>query len=246
MSVRELGKHNPRWKGWLELARPGRRGADEFLVEGPKLVAEAARGRHPLVAILFDPARWQPDASLLQVCWSVTPEMLQRLSQAETSQGVVAIARPRPAVSLAECRSLLVCEGVADPGNLGSLLRTAWAAGVDGAAVLGGTDLFHPRVVRGSAGALFHLPVASVADLAALGPRAWIGLTPHTDQDLWSLQWPERWGLLVGNEARGLSESLLARVDRPCRISMQPGCESLNVAASAAVALFEWRRQAQR
>lgn len=241
-----LGKHSPRWKSFLKLDKH----SGLFLVEGPKLLEEARRGRHALRHILFDPQRWQPDAPEIDSWdsaeidgYEVTAEMLQRLSDAQTCQGVVALAEKSTWSSPDQCATLLIAEGLSDPGNVGTLLRTAWAAGVEGVALIGGVDPFSAKVVRASAGAIFHLPVFQVSTLDELrSDRRLVGLTPHSGVSLYQVEWPDRWGLLVGNEAHGLSAGALSSLHLHCRIPMQPGCESLNAAVSAAIVVFEWRR----
>lgn len=240
----QLGKNSPRWKSFLKLDKE----SGLFLVEGPKLLEEARRGRHPLRYLLHDPARWRPNfpfpggADAECVEYEVTPEMLQRLSDAQTCQGVVGVAEARSWGKIEECATLVVAEQLADPGNLGTLLRTAWAAGVDGLVTLGGVDPFSPKVVRASAGAIFHVPVFRLNSMTELAGWTKIGLTPHAGTSLYEVDWPQRWALLVGNEAHGLSPETISGLDLACRIPMAPGCESLNAATSAAIVLFEWRR----
>lgn len=211
-----------------------RRDLGLFLVEGPKLLLEALHGHHQLQEVFFDPARHN---LLLDVpCWEVEPEQLDRLSEAH--QGVVGLVQTRPWPELQSWDRLVVCDHLADPGNLGTLMRSSWAAGMQALVCLGGVDPFNPKVVRASAGALFHFPVYRLASAAPLADYTLVGLSPHQGTDLYSMQWPRRWGLVVGNEAHGLSTP----VHTHCTIPMQPGCESLNAATSAAVVLFEYRR----
>ena len=148
------------------------------------------------------------------------------------------LVQPRPWPNLQTFDRLVVCDHLADPGNLGTLMRSAWAAGVQALVCLGGVDPFNPKVVRASAGAVFHLPVYRLQSTQELADYTLVGLSPHQGTDLYSMQWPQRWGLVVGNEAHGLS----THVQTLCTIPMQPGCESLNAATSAAVVLFEYRR----
>lgn len=226
----------------LQLDKPStRRDLGLFLAEGPKLLQEACRGHHRLREVVYDPERiaqagWDVPA------WQVSSDMLDRLSEAH--QGVVGIVEQRVWPET-HPDTLLVCDGLADPGNLGSLMRTAWATGVGGVVCLGGVDPFHPKVVRSSAGAVFHLPCWR-GELSQLKGYALIGLVPRGGQDLYHLDWPQRWALLVGNEAHGLSPECQSSLTLSCTIPMQAGCESLNAAVSAAVVLFEWRRLARR
>jgi TrmH family RNA methyltransferase len=132
---------------------------------------------------------------------------------------------------------------LADPGNLGVLLRTAWATGIEAVLTWGGVDPLHPKVVRASAGAVFHVPcqrIDSIPDYPL------IGMSPRAPLSLYEVEWPQRFALVVGNEAHGLSQELTERLHFSLSVPMQPGCESLNAATSAAVVLFEWRRLAHR
>jgi len=230
-----LGKHSPRWKQLLQLDKPAvRRDLGLFLVEGPKLLLEAHNGYHNLQEIFFDPARHDLDLGIPG--WHVDSEQLDRISEAH--QGIVGLVQARPWPDLQSFDRLVVCDHLADPGNLGTLMRSSWAAGMQALVCLGGVDPFNPKVVRASAGAIFHLPVYRLSSTEQLADYTLVGLSPHQGTDLYSMQWPPRWGLVVGNEAHGLN----ARVDTLCTIPMQPGCESLNAATSAAVVLFEYRR----
>ena len=215
-----------------------RRDLGLFLAEGPKLLAEAERGHHHLRELVYDPARFRPHGG--QAAWQVSAEMLDRLSDAH--QGVVGIVESRPWPPLAGCSRLIVCDGVADPGNLGTLLRTAWATGVDGLVTLGGVDAHNPKAVRASAGAIFHVPHYRLNQASQLSEFALVGLAPRGGASLYQMHWPQRWGLVVGSEAHGLSPEMEQRLSKRCTIPMQPGCESLNAATSVAVVLFEWRR----
>ena len=240
-----LGRHSPRWKRFLQLERPaGRRSAGLFLVEGPKLLREGLRGHHPLQEIVYDPDRWQPSLEVGEIpCWAVTPEMLQRLSDTEHAQGVVGIFKARPWSGIERARRVLLADHLADPGNLGVLLRTAWATGVDAVLTWGGVDPLHPKVVRASAGAVFHVPCQRIEGIPEY---PLIGMSPRAEMSVYEVEWPERFALVVGNEAHGLSQDLTSHLSLSLSVPMQAGCESLNAATSAAVVLFEWRRLAQR
>jgi TrmH family RNA methyltransferase len=223
------------------LDRPAaRRDLGLFLAEGPKLLQEALRGHHRVCELLYDPERYT--GPLFEgTCWQVSSPMLDRLSEAH--QGVVALVEPLPWPECTRYSSLIVCDGLADPGNLGTLMRTAWATGVGGVVCLGGVDPYNSKVVRASAGAIFHLPCYRSLDLPALSQYTLIGLEPRGGSNLYTLSWPDRWALVVGNEARGLSEAVQRGVNLRCTIPMEAPCESLNAATSVAVVLFEWRRR---
>lgn len=170
--------------------------------------------------------------------------VIERVASTESPQPVLAVVRiPTAVLDLATAGFVLVADRIADPGNLGTILRSAEAAGVDAVALTAGSvDPFNPKVVRASAGALFRVPVldASLAAVHAAGLRT-IGTSSHrgsahTDADLTG-----RIAIVVGNEARGLPDD--AQVDEWVTIRHHGRAESLNVAMAATVLCFEASRQ---
>ena len=231
----KLGKHSPKLKQLLQLGKASvRRDLGLFLVEGPKLLLEARNGHHELKEIFFDPARHDFDLGVGG--WHLDSDQLDRVSEAH--QGVVGVVAARAWPELQQYNRLVVADGLSDPGNLGTLMRSAWAAGMEAMVCLGGVDPFNPKVVRASAGAVFHFPVFRLQSAEELADYPLVGLAPRGGRDLYSMQWPRRWGLVVGNEAHGLK----VPVQSLCTIPMEHGCESLNAATSASIVLFEYRR----
>ncbi len=231
----KLGKHSAKLKQLLQLDKASvRRDLGLFLVEGPKLLLEAHNGYHELREIFFDPARHQFDLGVPG--WHVDSELLDRVCEAH--QGVVGVVESKPWPDMHQYNRLVVADGLSDPGNLGTLMRSAWASGMEALVCLGGVDPFNPKVVRASAGAIFHLPVYRLKSGQELAEYPLVGLSPRGGRDLYSMHWPRRWGLVVGNEAHGLT----LEVQALCTIPMEHGCESLNAATSASVVLFEYRR----
>ena len=177
---------------------------------------------------------------------TVTRGIFRELTQTVTPQGVLGIARvheaqPHEAIAAARRHRwpLVVLDGVQDPGNVGAICRTAAAAGASAVAVLQGTaDPYGAKAIRASAGNVFRLTVAQAtwADLAGLDGygAATSGGTPLADSPLELTQM-----LVLGSEAHGLSREDLKLVTIP----LSAGVESLNVAAAAAVLLFEIRRR---
>jgi len=164
----------------------------------------------------------------------------ERVSATETPPGLFAVVRSQLAGPdvLAGAGLVVVADGIADPGNLGTILRSAEAAGVGVVVLTPGTvDPFNPKVVRASAGSLFHVPVvaAGLADVGAAGMRL-LGTsshrgTPHDDVD-----WTGRVAIVLGSEAHGLPDD--APVDEWVRIAHAGRAESLNVAMAATVLCF--------
>ena len=214
------------------------------LLEGPRVVAEAAAAgvEIELVAVR------EGDDCNVEASRRVTLSrgVFRSISQTVTPQGVIAIARVResPASDAIDAARagrwpLVVLDRVQDPGNVGAICRTAAAAGAPALALLDGcADPFGAKSVRASAGNVFRLTVARVAweDLAALDGfgAAAAGGSPLADSPI------ESAGMIVlGSEAHGLSRSNLKLVTIP----LGEGVESLNVAAAAALLLFEVRRR---
>ena len=258
-----LAVRNPRVQRLRRLGRDPRVRRDEgaYLVEGEKLVTAAlAAGVH--VEGVYSAGGW--DGAALQSAAAagvpthvLAPGVLERVSDTVAPQPVLAIV----AVAGAELESLrapavsgggpvVVCVEVRDPGNLGTIARSALAAGATGIISCdGNADLYAPKCVRASAGAVFHLrvvvggaPVEVLEELGSwgmhrLGARA-TGGTPYDATDLCRPT-----ALVFGNEAHGLSPDVEAALDGLVSIPMAQPAESLNVAAAAAILCFEAARQ---
>jgi len=147
-------------------------------------------------------------------------------------------------------RLLLVCVDVRDPGNLGALMRSAAGSGALAVVCVAGTvDPFNPKAVRASAGAVFQVPVVRTAGegetLAALrsGGFRLVATAARDGEDYSTADWSGDVALLLGNEANGLGEAVMAEVDGVVTVPMAPGTESLNVAMTGTVLCFEAARQ---
>ncbi len=180
---------------------------------------------------------------------------LDSLQDARSPQPLLLVVRRRPATleEVLDGRGgpalLAVLHGLQDPGNLGSALRTADAAGATGLVATGdGVDLYHPRAVRATMGSLFRLPAAACT-LEALLPRlrergiAALGSDPAAGVEYTRSDLARPVAIVLGPEGRGLPPDLLGRLDGTVRIPMHEGVESLSVGAAAAILLFEARRQ---
>jgi TrmH family RNA methyltransferase len=253
--------------------RAAREETGDFLAEGPQAVREALAGAlagalaapRELFATTDALARHRDLADLARRAGvpvtEITPRAAATLSETSTPQGLVAVC---PALDLPLATALVdrptlvvVLADVRDPGNAGTVLRSADAAGADAVVLAGGSvDPYNGKVVRASAGSLFHLPVVRGADLAAaLAAARAAGLTvlaadgageDDLDElaDTGGLATPTAW--LFGNEAWGLPAAVGALADRRVRIPISPRAESLNLAAAAAVCLFASARVLRR
>jgi TrmH family RNA methyltransferase len=221
-----------------------RREPGEVLLEGPRVVTEAAGRGVPIEwLVLREGATFDVPAQRRAV---LGPRLFDSLSQTVTTQGVMALGRwdtASPAQAVAAARQggwpLVVLDGVQDPGNVGAICRVAAAAGAPAVACLEGTaDPLGPKAIRGSAGVVFGLVVARTGweDLAGLDGY---GASARGGEPLEAAP-IEAGGLLVlGSEAHGLRREDLRQVSIP----LAAGVESLNVATAAALLLFEIRRR---
>jgi TrmH family RNA methyltransferase len=174
----------------------------------------------------------------------LAPGVAERITATETATGLFAIVRlPTTTTAVLDTAAfVVVADRLADPGNLGTILRSAEAAGADALVVTPGTvDWTNPKVVRASAGALFHVPVvaATFADVRAAGCRT-IGTSSHRGSPHTSADWTGRIAIVLGSEAHGLDDD--AAVDDWVRIEHRGRAESLNVAMAATVLCFEAAR----
>ena len=181
------------------------------------------------------------------------------LSETVTPQGLVAVCRMRLSgveeLLARSPRLLVVMVEAGEPGNVGTIIRTADAAGADAVMLAGGADPFSGKAVRASSGSLFHLPLAetTVPDVlprlraAGIAALATTGAgTTDLDElaDSGTLADPTAW--LFGSEAHGLPPEVIAGADRSVRVPLYGGAESLNVAAAAAVCLYASARAQRR
>lgn len=236
----------------------------KYLVEGVRLAEEGlktnaleaffytetllktARGNDLLQKIM----EYQAAVSHISI-YEVSPTVLKELAETETPQGIVAVARQKHA-SLEGLRRenkdgpLLILDGLQDPGNLGTLLRTAWACGAIAAITLPGTaEAYNGKVVRATMGSIFHIPV--VTDVSWEEVYAWIREQGYTlcagdmagDKLYTEVAWPSRTALVIGSEGQGLVNVRPQELDYRVRIPLHNGVESLNAAVAGGILLYE-------
>ena len=184
--------------------------------------------------------------------FDLAPGVMERVASTVTPQPLVAVVSyaTTPLDAVGGTGLVLVCADVRDPGNLGTIIRTADAAGVDAVVCCDGTvDPTNPKCVRATAGSLFHVPVVdavTVADtVAALSARGFttVATVVRDGTDYAAFDWTGPVALVLGNEAGGLPDDLVATLDVGVTIPMAGRSESLNVSVSAAVLCFEALRQ---
>ena len=242
----------------------GRRSEARLLLEGTHLLQEALRAHIVPRDVLVTEAWRERHGHLLDgltpatTVRLATPEVVAAAATTAHPDGVVlTVPVPPPAGPPSAGSLLLVLERIQDPGNLGTLLRTALAAGVEQVWLAGGADPFQPKVLRASSGAALTLPLRQItpealgehlAGLRRGGHRLVATAVPGADLShavvpYWRIDWTGPTALLLGNEAAGLSPERLDGADVLVTVPHAPSVESLNVAVAAAPLLLERLRQ---
>jgi TrmH family RNA methyltransferase len=257
---------NPQIRESIEMLEAGRKHIPRtLLIEGPHLIEAALVAGADIACVFFTSsfAETKEGRKILTILsrdireiFEVTFRILVKIASTETPQGIVAIGTCAPLslrkLPLVEKPLLTLVDGIQDPGNLGTIIRTSDAAGADGVLVLPGScDPFTSKTVRATAGSIFNIPVVQtdkqnllewirekrihLAVTAADAPKSVFG----ADLDV-----PV--ALVFGNEARGVRDSLRKAADLILKIPIYGKAESLNVASSAAICLYEAVRQREK
>ncbi|WP_136603618.1 TrmH family RNA methyltransferase [Paenibacillus dokdonensis] len=257
-----LSPQNPRAKEWAQLLEKKHRDKQhKYVIEGIHLVQEALRSGADLECVAFDVEQGIPSelssqmaGRVTEVEWiGVSAAVIAKCSDTKTPQPVFAVVRKRPTdidVLLQLKNSLvIVLDGVQDPGNVGTIIRTADAAGADGVIIgRGSADIYNPKTIRSTMGSIFHLPVVE-GDLLELLPQAKengvriISTSLQATSTCYGYDFTGPSWLLLGNEAKGVSVEAQKLVDDSLIIPMKGQAESLNVAMASTVMLFEAMRQ---
>lgn len=251
---------SPRVRAVAKLTkRTARQETGLFLLEGPQAAREVLAFRPETVVELFatptsldrhPDLRSAAERAGLDIQYA-TEAVLEAMADTVTPQGIVAVARQSPSslrdVFAGSPRLIAICEEVRDPGNLGTIIRAADAAGADAVVLTGRTvDPYNPKVVRSTTGSLFHLPLAVGLDLGTTVERAHdagmrVVAADVKGEDFLAhrerLAEPTAW--LFGNEARGLEDDALGLADLALRLPIYGSAESLNLATAASVCLYE-------
>lgn len=237
-------------KHWKKLLtqRKEREKTGEYIVEGFHLVEEALKHKEQITQIIVRdgvdlPLLWDIDDVVLV---EVNDAVAKEIAETENSQGVFAHCTQREVTEdeKYEWRKVLLVDAVQDPGNIGTMIRTADAAGID-AVVLGKgcVDAFNPKTLRSAQGSHFHIPVVRgdlmewIENLQQDGVHVY-GTSLENAVSYKNIEPSDSFALLLGNEGSGISPQLLAKTDQNIIIPLLGGAESLNVAVAAGILLY--------
>lgn len=254
---RITSRDNPFYKLLHKLAESSRarREAGQTLLDGPHLLqALLDSGQRPLHLLLNDSALHDAEIGILRTrcadipCTMFDDALFARLSDLKTPNGLLAlIAVPQPSTAAAHSQLTLLLEDIQDPGNLGSILRSAAAAGCDAVFLSSGcADAWSPRVLRAGMGGHFGLSIHEHADLIRVAGEFTgriLAASLQAERPLYACNLRGKLGFAIGNEGAGLSQGLRDAVQERFIIPMSGRVESLNAAAATAVCLFEALRQ---
>ena len=228
----------------------------KYLIEGPNLIEEAmkngieieylvARSDYSGIFELISCAATKNEPVLVE------ERLFDKLSQTETSQGVLAIVSKKDYqasdfFNIVKDGNIVILDRLQDPGNIGTIIRTADAAGYRGLIAIKGTgDVYSPKVVRAAAGSVFRVPVLFVdtpnemARLCKEYGKQLIATCFDTDNMYYDINMKKDIGLIIGNEGNGISEELIRMADIKVKIPMSGNIESLNAAVAAGILMYE-------
>ena len=232
-----------------------------FLIEGIRLVEEAVKaGQVKEIFVedsLFNSERGRKLFNIIDNnslrSFQVNKDLIKVLADTESPQGIVGVIQQKK-LKLSDVRIknglVLILDGLQDPGNLGAIWRTAWAAGVDALFCLPGTvEPYNSKIIRATMGGLFHVPIVTDVEWTFL--RQWcqeegfelVAGDLRAEESPFTVNYAERVALLIGNEAKGFLTVNLKDVETRVKIPMQNEAESLNAAVACGIMVYEIIRQ---
>lgn len=237
---------NPQVKDWKKLlTKKEREKTGTFLVEGFHLVEEALKAGQVLELIIGEetelPQRWNYGSIPVTL---VTKEIIESLADTETPQGILAVCEEPQFQEGLHGKKFLLIDSVQDPGNLGTMIRTADAAGIDAVvAGIGCVDIYNAKVLRSAQGSHFHLPVMEANLFETIQKLKndnipVYGTALENGVEFKSVPPAEAFALIVGNEGSGMDLELLRETDKNLYIPILGKSESLNVAVAAGILLY--------
>lgn len=227
----------------------------KYLIEGPNLIEEAVTNHVEIQCVIFDGKKeWETVPGTDN--YTMDHKLFEKISQTETSQGVLAIVKKniynekRLMEEIQEGGNLLVLDRLQDPGNIGTIIRTAEGAGYSAIVSVKGTaDIYSPKTVRAAAGSVFRIPIIHVEDNRELRRFAdrfgkkLVVTSLDTDNYYYDVDLRTDTALVIGNEGNGVSPELIDMADVKIKIPMSGRLESLNASVAAGILMYEAARK---
>lgn len=237
--------------------RKGRTRSSKYLIEGYRLVQEAFKANLPIDYLFISDI--ESDSKVEEYLgqyiegvksYRLRDDLLKELCFTEKPQGIVAVVNMRVIDLNTEGEFYLLCDKVQDPGNLGTIIRTAHAAGVDGIILTKGTvDVYNEKTIRATMGSLFYIPIIIDDENNTITKKlidkgfSLLSTSLEGDKDFFEEDLTGKVIISVGNEGNGVSNEIYDLSDKKVKIPMPGGAESLNVAIATSIILYEKVRQ---
>lgn len=245
-----------------------------YLIEGPNLLSDAIRNKEDIIAVVISSEFQEKENSeeiteisgfnieeVAQIVLSVTPEIFKSLSDTLTPQGIVAVVKKRQSPLLknideqSSCHNnnrYIILDELQDPGNVGTIIRTAEAAGFTGIiAVKGTADIYSSKVIRAAAGSLFRIDILESENreetlkFAKDNEIKLYACDGNAEQEYTDIDLTDSIGLVIGNEGNGVSDFFMSQCEK-IKIPMSEATESLNASVAAGIIIYESVRQRKK
>ena len=236
--------------------RRNRNKEGKYLIEGFRLIQEAYKANMEIEYLIINEGSEEKMNEYLSEylnssdIYTIKNNLFISLTSTETPQGAIAVVKNREVSKDVKGEFFLLCDKVQDPGNLGTIIRTAHAAGVDGIILTKGTvDIYNEKVIRSTMGSLFYVPIIqedkNLSFIKKLKDDGFslVATSLQESKDFFKSDLKGKIILSVGNEGNGISEEIFLLADKKVKIPMPGGAESLNVAIATSIILFEKVRQ---
>jgi TrmH family RNA methyltransferase len=219
----------------------------EFFCDGIKLLDEAVKNGATVTSVLFcdDLPDFVPSSIPV---YKVTPDIIQAVSPMKTPQNIVfTCAMANDDIDIARTGRHIVLDGIQDPGNVGTIVRTANAFGFDSVILVGNcADVYNPKTIRSTMGAIFRQKLirtdyAGLESIKSAGMRIYASALHRDSRDIRNVDY-ENSAIVIGSEGSGVSQQVLDMCDGTIVIPMMPECESLNAAIAASVIMWESKK----
>lgn len=240
---------NARVKDWRKLhTKKSRARTNLFLVEGFHLIEEAWKSKWPIKQLIVQEGVDIPNWAYSLPITHVSTDVFNHIAQTETPQGIAAVVHMNR-LSFKPSDHVLLLDAIQDPGNLGTIIRTADAAGFSAVFLGKGTvDMYNDKVVRATQGSLFHIPVIhtdlfeTIKMLKQEGYTIWATDIRQEATNYHQMNTPKKVAVMLGNEGSGIEENLINASDKVVKIPLYGQAESLNVSVAAGILMYDIRK----